>query len=101
LHWFSNLAIPYLVFLSLGYPVSWAVIFVIFSIVVVVQSIPIGMIGAPEITMMTMFYAMDVPDGISATAIILTRLITLWLRVGVGFAAQQWVELKPVSTTPR
>jgi uncharacterized protein (TIRG00374 family) len=101
LHWFSNLAIPYIVFLSLGYPVSWAVIFVIFSIVVVVQSTPIGMIGAPEITMMTMFYAMGVPDGISATAIILTRLITLWLRVGVGFAAQQWVELKPVSTTPR
>ncbi len=102
LNWISSLAIPYLVFLSLGFPVSWTVIFITSSIVVAVKSIPIGVpfeVGLPEITMMGMFQAMGVPAGISATATILSRLITLWLRVGVGFAAQQWVELKPVLTT--
>jgi uncharacterized protein (TIRG00374 family) len=104
LNWFSSFAVPYLVFLSLGYSVSWTVIFITFSIVGAVKSIPIGIpfeVGTPEITMMSMFQAMNVPDGISATATILVRLITLWLRVGVGFAAQQWVELKQVSTTSR
>jgi uncharacterized protein (TIRG00374 family) len=100
----SNLAITYLVFISLGYPVSWTVIFITSSIVVAVKSIPVGVpfeVGLPEITMMGMFQAMGVPDGISATATILSRLITLWLRVGVGFAIQQWVELKSVLTTKK
>jgi uncharacterized protein (TIRG00374 family) len=99
LNWISSLAIPYLVFLSLGFPVSWTVIFITLSIVVAVKSIPIGVpfeVGLPEITMTVMFQSMGVPVEISATATILSRLITLWLRVGVGFVAQQWVELKPV-----
>jgi uncharacterized protein (TIRG00374 family) len=99
LNWIASLAIPYLVFLSLGFPISWTVIFITSSIVVAVKSIPIGVpfeVGLPEITMTTLYNSMGVPPGISATSTILSRLITLWLRVGVGFAAQQWVELKPV-----
>lgn len=101
LNWISSLAIPYLVFLSLGFPVSWTVIFITSSIVVAVKSIPVGIpfeVGLPEITMTTLYTSMGVPAGISATATILSRIITLWLRVGFGFAAQQWIELKTVFT---
>ncbi|MCW4024789.1 MAG: flippase-like domain-containing protein [Candidatus Bathyarchaeota archaeon] len=96
LNWFSGLAVPYVVFFSLGYPVSWTVIFVTCSIVLVVKSIPIGVpeVGAPEIIMISTFQAMSIPEGISIAVTMLSRLISLWLRVGVGFAAQQWVELK-------
>ncbi|MCW4005421.1 MAG: flippase-like domain-containing protein [Candidatus Bathyarchaeota archaeon] len=97
LNWLSSLAIPYFVFLSLGYPVSWTIIFITMSIVVAVKSIPIGVpfeVGLPEITMMGMFQLMGVPVPISATATVLTRIITMWMRVGIGFGVQQWVELK-------
>jgi uncharacterized membrane protein YbhN (UPF0104 family) len=42
---------------------------------------------------------MGVPAALSATATILTRIITLWFRFFIGFAAQQWLELKPATST--
>jgi uncharacterized protein (TIRG00374 family) len=99
--WIFSLSIPYLVFMSLKYPVSWSVILITSAIVLAVKSIPLGVpfeVGLPEITMTTVYISLLGPGaaGISATATILTRLITLWLRFFVGFIAQQWLELKPV-----
>ncbi len=97
--WFFGLSIPYLVFMSLGQPVSWSVILITATIVLAVKSIPIGVpfeVGIPEITMTTLYSLLGVPPEISATATILSRLITLWLRFFIGFVAQQWLELKTV-----
>jgi uncharacterized protein (TIRG00374 family) len=97
LNWLSSMTIPYLVFLSLGYIASWGVILVTTSIVVAVKSIPAGIpfeVGLPEITMMTLYTAGGVPPEIAATSTILSRIITLWLRFGVGFTAFQWTELQ-------
>ena len=99
--WILSLSIPYLVFMSLRYPVSWSAILITSAIVLAVKSIPLGVpfeVGLPEITMTTVYISLLGPGaaGISATATILTRLLTLWLRFFVGFLAQQWLELKPV-----
>jgi uncharacterized protein (TIRG00374 family) len=100
LNWASSMTIPYLVFISLGYEVSWGVVFVTTSIVVAIKSIPVGIpfeVGLPEIAMTTVYTAVGVPAGIAATSTILSRIITLWLRFIVGFAAYQWTELKAVT----
>ena len=97
--WVFSLSIPYLVFLSLRYPVSWSVILITSAIVLAVKSIPIGVpfeVGLPEITMTTLYTSLGVPAGIAATATILSRLITLWFRFFVGFLSQQWLALKPI-----
>jgi len=97
--WIFSLSVPYLVFMSLRYPVAWSVILITSAIVLAVKSIPLGIpfeVGLPEITMTTVYISLGVPAGISATATILTRLITLWLRFFIGFIAQQWLELKTV-----
>ena len=97
--WFFSLSIPFLVFVSLGYNVSWSIILITSAIVLAVKSIPLGVpfeVGLPEITMTTMYTSMGVPAGLSATATILTRLLTLWLRFFIGFLAQQWLELRPI-----
>ena len=99
--WVLSLSIPYLVFMSLRFPVSWSVIFITSAIVLAVKSVPIGVpfeVGLPEITMTTLYTSLIGIQyaGICATATILTRLITLWFRFFVGFIAQQWLELKPV-----
>jgi uncharacterized protein (TIRG00374 family) len=98
-NWMCSMSVPYLVFLSLGYPILWSVILITSAITVAVKSIPIGVpfeVGLPEITMTTLYTSMGVHPGIGATATILSRILTLWLRFGVGFAAQQWIELKAV-----
>ncbi len=98
--WLFSLSIPYLVFLSLGYPVSWGIILITAAIVLAVKSIPVGIpfeVGIPEATMTTLYIAMGVDPSLSATATILTRIITLWFRFFIGFAAQQYLELKLVT----
>jgi len=101
INWICSISVPYLVFLSLGYEVPWSVILITSSIVVAVKSIPVGVpfeVGLPEITMTTLYTSLlgIGTAGICATATILSRIITLWLRFGIGFASQQWVELKAV-----
>lgn len=99
--WFFSLGIPYLVFVSLDYQVSWSVILITSTVVLAIKSIPLGIpfeVGIPEIAMTTLYTSLGVPPEISATATILIRLITLWLRFFIGFLAQQWLELKPVLT---
>jgi len=96
--WFFSLSIPFLVFISLGDPVSFSVILVTSAIFLAVKSIPVGIpfeVGLPEAVMTTLYISMGVPGALAVTATILTRLITLWLFFVIGFGAQQWLELKP------
>jgi hypothetical protein len=96
--WFFSLSIPYLVFVSLGHPVSMSVILVTSAIFLAVKSIPVGIpfeVGLPEAVMTTLYISMGVPGALAATGTILVRLITLWLFFVIGFGAQQWLELKP------
>ncbi len=100
--WFFSLAIPYLVFQSLDYPVSISIIIVTSAIFLAVKSIPVGIpfeVGLPEAVMTTLYISMGIPGAMAATATILTRIITLWIFFIIGFGAQQWLELKPALTT--
>lgn len=101
--WILALAILYFTFLSVGYPqISWSAILVTSGIFVAVKSIPVGVpfeVGLPEITLTTLLILFGVPPEISATATILMRLLTLWMRFLIGFAAQQWVEIKSITTS--
>jgi uncharacterized protein (TIRG00374 family) len=106
--WVFNLTTTYLVFLALRTPVSWSVILITSAIVLAVKSIPVGIpfeVGLPEITMTTLYTSFLAPTlglqlaaSISATATILSRLLTLWLRFFIGLGAQQYLDLKPVIT---
>ena len=93
LSWLSSLSIAYLVLLALNFHVRLGVILITCSIVTVVP-----LRGLPEIAMATIYTLLGVPPKISATATILTRISTFWLKFFVGFAAQQWLEIKTITT---
>jgi uncharacterized protein (TIRG00374 family) len=101
--WFFSLSVPYLVFVSLGHPVSLSIIIITSAIFLAVKAIPIGIpfeVGLPEAVMTTLYISMGIYGPLAATATILTRIITLWFRFFIGFAAQQYLELKPaISST--
>lgn len=101
--WLLALAIFYFTFLAVGYPeISWSAILVTSGIFVAVKSAPIGIpfeVGLPEITLTTLLMLFGVPPEISATATILMRLLTLWMRFFIGFAAQQWIGIKAITTS--
>jgi uncharacterized protein (TIRG00374 family) len=96
--WIFSLSIPFLVFQSLGHPVTWSIIVVTSAIFLAVKAIPIGIpfeVGLPEAVMTTLYISMGVYGPLAATATILVRIITLWFRFFIGFGAQQYLELRP------
>ncbi|MCS7124961.1 MAG: flippase-like domain-containing protein [Candidatus Bathyarchaeota archaeon] len=105
LSWLSYLAISYMVFAAIRFPTSfrlWSIILVTQAIVTAIKSIPMGIpfeVGLPEITMTTLYAVLGIPMNVSATSTILNRLLTVWLRFFVGFAVQQWIEIKAVKAS--
>lgn len=96
--WIFSLSVPYMIFLSLDHQVSWSMILITSSIVLAVKAIPVGIpfeVGLPEAVMTTLYFSMGVPAALAATATILIRIITLWMRFFIGFVAQQYLEFKP------
>ncbi|MEM2971355.1 MAG: lysylphosphatidylglycerol synthase transmembrane domain-containing protein [Candidatus Bathyarchaeia archaeon] len=100
LGWLLNIGIAYLVFLSMGFTVSWSIIILAHAIISAIRGVPLGVpfeTGLPEITMTTIYVVSGIRSDISATATILTRILTVWLRFFIGFAVQQALEIKTIA----
>ena len=95
--WVFSLTTQYLVFLSLGIQIPLSAVAITAGIILVVSAIPFGpfQVGIPDVAMTLLYTAFTGNPAVSAVATILIRFLTLWLRFIIGFAAQQWVELKP------
>lgn len=92
--WAFNVLVISLVFLSIGSEISSSAIVVVYSISVSLQTIPLGIpgeVGLMEIVMTALYTLLGVPIAISAAATLLTRVVTLWFKLVVGYAAVQWV----------
>ncbi|NWF87799.1 flippase-like domain-containing protein [Candidatus Bathyarchaeota archaeon] len=95
--WLLSISVIYVVFVSIGFTVDWGVIIITHSIISAIHGIPFGIpfeAGLPEITMTALYGVLGVPLNISATATILTRILTVWLRFFIGFVVQQGLEIK-------
>ena len=87
----------FLVFVSLGHPVSFVLLTIVYSIIVIIQNIPIGVpgeVGVVEIVMTGVYGLFGVPLGISVAATVLIRVLTVWFRFLLGFVAVQWIGIK-------
>jgi uncharacterized protein (TIRG00374 family) len=104
LTWLCSIAIVFLVFVSIGYlepniPILLLKVVIVYALMVTIKSIPVGVpaeVGLPDIIMTTLFILFAIPPDISAAATILTRILTVWLRFFIGFAAMQWVGVKSI-----
>lgn len=101
--WLFSLLISLLIFLSLGYQFNFSIIVTVvtvYSISCAIQAIPAGMpaeVGIVEPIMISLYALLGVPVDIGGAATILTRILTVWLRLFIGFAATQWVGIKTLT----
>jgi uncharacterized protein (TIRG00374 family) len=96
--------VSYLVFVSLGHPVSFIIVTIVFSISVSIQNVPIGVpaeVGLIEIVMTSLYGLFGVPLGVSAAATILIRILTAWFKFFIGFLAAQWIGIKALISSSR
>jgi len=101
--WFFDISTMFLVFYAIGFKVSFLAVVVVYSLMMAVQAIPFGIpseLGFIEIVMASLFTAFGVPSGTSAAATVLTRILTFWSRIIIGYVAAQWVGLKTVKGMP-
>lgn len=95
--WFFGILVYYLVFLAIGYTLDWATLLIVYSLVLALKSIPVGVpaeVGVTEIAMTTLFGAFNVPLDISAAATVLIRIVTTWSKFIIGFGTVQWVGVR-------
>jgi uncharacterized protein (TIRG00374 family) len=88
--WLLISLIPYLMFLSLGYPVRYEFILVISLFISLVNLMPIGipgLVGVMEVAMTAVFVGFGVPADIAASATLLTRLVIFWFELALGTLA--------------
>lgn len=82
--WFMIASIPYLMFFSLGHPISYWVALSVSIFASMVQMIPVGipgLVGVMEISMTAFFMGFGIPADIAASGTILTRLVIFWFEL--------------------
>ncbi|MGC9345850.1 MAG: lysylphosphatidylglycerol synthase transmembrane domain-containing protein [Candidatus Bathyarchaeales archaeon] len=97
LAWVMNLLICFIAFVSVDYVVPFGTIIIVYSIGVAVQYIPFGVpaeVGVTEIVMISFYSMFGVPSSVSVAGTILTRFLTAWLKLIIGFAAFQLFGVK-------
>ena len=98
--WFFDVLIAVLAFYSLGslgVKISLSSIVIVYSVMIGIQTIPIGIpgeVGLPEIVMTSLYTLLGVPIAMSAVATVLIRVLTFWTRLLIGGVAVQWLGIK-------
>lgn len=90
LRWLLVATIPYLMFVSLNYQISYMIVLIVAIFVSMVGLIPIGipgMVGVIEISMTAFFVSFGVPADIAASVTILTRLVLFWFELALSGVA--------------
>jgi len=85
-----------MVFYSLNFTrISFIDLATIYSVITIVETITAGFpIGAVEVTMTSLFALYGVPIAIAGAATTLTRLLTFWSQILVGYPLIEWVGVK-------
>jgi len=89
LAWISDLLIVLLVFFALRVPIPIVSLIVAYSINVAIPMIPISIsgVGPTEIIMTTLYTLFGISAAISATVTLLTRIVTVWFKLIIGYFA--------------
>jgi uncharacterized protein (TIRG00374 family) len=98
--WFFAILGYYLAFAAVGYTMDWIVVIIGYSLVIGVKAIPFGVpaeIGVTEIALTVIFGAFGVPLYISAAAVVLIRIMTVWFRIVIGFVTFQLVGFRTMA----
>jgi uncharacterized protein (TIRG00374 family) len=67
----------------------------VYCIITTVETLTAGIpVGAVEVTMTSMFSLYGVPIAVAGAATTLTRLLTFWCQIIVGYPLVEWIGAK-------
>jgi uncharacterized protein (TIRG00374 family) len=85
-----EISVTFLTFVALGFPVPVDKVLVVFTLTGTLQTVGVTFFGFPEIVMTSSFAALGIPLDLSFSVTLLVRVVNLWFRLIVSYAALQW-----------
>ncbi|MFA5365803.1 MAG: flippase-like domain-containing protein [Candidatus Bathyarchaeia archaeon] len=100
--WMFNLIVYLMIFYSLDFTaISIIDLATVYCIITTVETVTAGFpVGAVEVTMVSMFSIYGVPLVVAGAVTTLSRLLTFWSQVIVGYPLVQWVGAKSLLKSP-
>jgi uncharacterized protein (TIRG00374 family) len=94
--WMFYLVVYLMIFYSLNFTaISLVDLATVYCIITTVETITAGFpVGAVEVTMINLFSLYGVPLAVAGAATTLTRLLTFWCQILVGYPLVEWVGAK-------
>ncbi len=94
--WMLNLVVYLMIFYSLNFTgISLIDLATVYCIVTTVETLTAGFpVGAVEVTMTSLFSIYGVPIAVAGAATTLTRLLTFWCQILVGYPLVEWIGAK-------
>jgi uncharacterized protein (TIRG00374 family) len=94
--WMFNLVVYLMIFYSLNFTgISMVDLATVYCIVTTVETLTAGFpVGAVEVTMTSLFSLYGVPIAVAGAATTLTRLLTFWCQIIVGYPLVEWIGAK-------
>ena len=89
-----EVSVIFLTFIALGYPVPVDKVLIVFTLTGTLQTVGVTFFGFPELIMSVSFTALGIPAALSVSVTLLTRVVTLWFRLIISYAALQWAGIK-------
>jgi uncharacterized protein (TIRG00374 family) len=88
-----DILVVFFVFASLGYPIPVDRVLIVYALTGTLASIGVSFVGLTEIIMSTAYQVLAIPLAVSFSVTLLTRIITLWFKLIVGYFAFQWASV--------
>jgi uncharacterized protein (TIRG00374 family) len=90
-----EVSVVFFTFMALGYTVPISVVLIVFTLTGTLQTVGVSFFGFPEVIMSASFTALLGPSlaPLSFSVTLLTRIVNLWFRLIVSYAAFQWAGL--------
>jgi uncharacterized protein (TIRG00374 family) len=100
--WMFNLIVYLMIFYSLDFTaISIIDLAAVYCIITTVETVTAGFpVGAVEVTMVSIFSMYGVPLAVAGAVTTLSRLLTFWSQVIVGYPLVQWVGAKVLLKNP-
>ena len=89
-----EISVVFLTFIALGYPVPVDKVLIVFTLTGTLQTVGVTIFGFTEIVMTSSFAFLGIPVDLSFSVTLLTRVVSLWFRLIVSYAALQWAGIK-------
>jgi uncharacterized protein (TIRG00374 family) len=94
--WMFSLVVYLMIFYSLNFTsISLIDLATVYCLVTTVETLTAGFpVGAVEVTMTSLFSLYGVPIAVAGAATTLTRLLTFWCQIIVGYPMVEWIGAK-------